>query len=213
MSLSLSLSLSLSGLCVSREREAASNGVITALGSLKAAQEHVHVAQEDLDAAEEKKRDGELDIMLALRAMPGAGGGLSASLAPHQLGHGEILTISVPSSSLSVPATGATASSSSLSGAIPSVSEPEPEFCIAAAAAAFSQMRQELASAPYCWLDGFLGASQCEAVLHEVQDLDAHGQLQEGGVLGGGQTGAATTYTDQGTALSNQYPYRRISSR
>ena len=50
-------------------------------------------AQQELDEAEEKKRDAELDIILTLRAMPGAGSGMSAALDQHARG-GKIVTVS-----------------------------------------------------------------------------------------------------------------------
>ena len=53
----------------------------------------VSEAQEELDKAEERKRDAELDIILTLRAMPGAGTGLTAELDQHARG-GKIVTVS-----------------------------------------------------------------------------------------------------------------------
>lgn len=50
-------------------------------------------AQEELDEAEQRKRDAELDIILTLRAMPGAGTGMSAELDQHARG-GKIVTVS-----------------------------------------------------------------------------------------------------------------------
>ena len=80
------------------EREAASRGVIIALGSLQNANAQVSEAQHELELAEQRKVEAELDGILALRAMPGmAGGGLSEELTPHQRG-GAIVTVSVPTS-------------------------------------------------------------------------------------------------------------------
>jgi hypothetical protein len=76
-------------------------------------------AQEDLDAAEARRRDAELDIILTLRAMPGAGTGMSAELDQHARGS-KIVTVSqkrfISASSHAQSAAGSTA-----------MFEPEPE--------------------------------------------------------------------------------------
>lgn len=50
-------------------------------------------AQEELEKAEERKRDAELDIILTLRAIPGSGTGMTADLDKHARG-GKIVTVS-----------------------------------------------------------------------------------------------------------------------
>ena len=82
----------------------------------------VSEAQEELDKAEVRKRDAELDIILTFRAMPGAGTGLTAELDQHARG-GKIVTVSQKRFISATSHFGAAAGTDAPMG----LSEPEPE--------------------------------------------------------------------------------------
>ena len=77
------------------ERIQATERVLASSAALKAAAEGVSDAQVELNEAEERRKDAELDIVLTLRAMPGAGSGLSSEEDKHSRG-GRIVTVPTP---------------------------------------------------------------------------------------------------------------------